>query len=118
METELTSEGGSLSAGEAQLLAFARVFLLKDPGLIILDEASSRLDPATEEFIEHAIDRLVKDRTAIIIAHRLDTVRKADDILILNEGRIEEFGPREQLEEDSTSKFHRLLQSGLGEMLP
>ena len=65
--------GGGLSAGEAQLLAFVRVFL-KDPGLIILDEASSRLDPATERRLEQAIDRLLAGRTAIIIAHRLATV--------------------------------------------
>ena len=65
LDAELDSGGGGLSAGEQQLLAFARIFL-KDPGLVILDEASSRLDPATEHLIERAVDRLVQDRTAIV----------------------------------------------------
>ena len=69
----LPAGGGGLSAGQAQLLAFARV-LLRDPGLIILDEASSRLDPATEQLLEQAVDNLLTDRTAIIIAHRLATL--------------------------------------------
>ena len=82
-----------MSAGEAQLLAFARL-LLRDPGLVILDEAASRLDPITERRLERAIDRLLAGRTAIVIAHRLHTVSRADDILILEEGRVVEFGPR------------------------
>lgn len=82
LETPLTPS--ALSAGEAQLLAFARVFL-KDPGLVILDEASSRLDPATEALLERAVDRLLAGRTAIIIAHRLHTVARADQILRLEE---------------------------------
>ena len=73
LDTRLQTGGRSLSAGEAQLLAFTRVFL-RDPGLVILDEASSRLDPATEQLIERAIDQLLLGRTAIIIAHRLGTV--------------------------------------------
>ena len=83
--------GQGLSAGEAQLLAFARVFL-KDPGLVILDEASSRLDPATETLMERAVDRLFAGRTGVVIAHRLKTVQRADDILILEEGRVVEYG--------------------------
>ena len=82
LDTELGPGGGGLSAGEAQLLAFARVFL-QDPGLVILDEASSRLDPATERLIERAVDRLLAGRTGIIIAHRLATVQRADEIMIL-----------------------------------
>src|SRR5207248_1394663 len=70
LETVLASGSGGLSAGEAQLLAFTRIFL-RDPGLVILDEASSRLDPATEQLIERAVDRLLADRTGIIIAHLL-----------------------------------------------
>src|SRR5207302_1435088 len=73
--------GAPLSAGEAQLLACARVFL-RDPGLVILDEASSRLDPATEMRVEQAIARLLRGRTAIVIAHRLATVARADEILV------------------------------------
>lgn len=106
----------SLSAGQAQLLAFARVFLA-EPGLVILDEASSRLDPATEQLIEKAIDRLLAGRTAIIIAHRLATVGRADEILILDGGRVAEYGPRPQLAADPTSRFARLLQVGLEEVM-
>jgi len=116
LEAELAAGGGGLSAGEAQLLAFARV-LLRDPALVILDEAASRLDPATEARLERAIDRLLAGRTAIVIAHRLHTVGRADDILILDEGRIIEFGPRRQLAADPASRFHSLLQTGLEEAL-
>ncbi len=91
LETELETEGGTLSAGEAQLLAFTRIFLA-DPGLVILDEASSRLDPATERLIERAVDRLLENRTGIIVAHRLGTVQRADDILILQDGCVQEYG--------------------------
>ena len=69
LDTPLAAGGGGLSAGEAQLLAFARVFLA-DPGLVVLDEASSRLDPGTEQLIELAIDHLLAGRTGILIAHR------------------------------------------------
>ena len=80
-----------LSLGEQQLLAFARVFL-REPGLVILDEASSRLDPATERRIEHAIDRLLQGRTAIVIAHRLATVQRVDQVLILDSRGVRELG--------------------------
>ncbi|HEX5836830.1 MAG TPA: ABC transporter ATP-binding protein [Anaerolineales bacterium] len=108
--------GQSLSAGESQLLAFARVFL-KDPGLVILDEASSRLDPATETLMERAVDRLFTERTGVVIAHRLKTVQRADDILILENGCVVEYGSRLMLADDITSRFHHLLQTGLEEAL-
>ena len=112
LDTDMESGGKGLSAGEAQLLAFARVFL-RNPGLVILDEASSRLDPATERRIEHAIDKLLGEpkRTAIIIAHRLDTVYRADDILILDHGDVAEYGNREALLRDPSSRFSQLLQT-------
>ncbi|HEX6292247.1 MAG TPA: ABC transporter ATP-binding protein [Herpetosiphonaceae bacterium] len=120
LDTELASGNGGLSAGEAQLLAFARVFL-KDPGLVILDEASSRLDPATEARIERAIDKLLRPdgsrRTCIIIAHRLSTVQRADEILLLERGRIVEHGARAQLADDPESRFFKLLQTGMAEVL-
>jgi len=116
LDTELETGSRSLSAGEAQLLAFTRVFL-KNPGLVILDEASSRLDPATETKLEHAIDKLLKGRTAIIIAHRLDTLHRADDILILDKGTINEYGTREKLASDPASRFYQLLQTGMEEVL-
>jgi ATP-binding cassette subfamily B protein len=114
LDTMLASGGGGLSAGEAQLLAFARVFL-KNPGVVILDEPSSRLDPATEARIEFAVRRLLKDRTGVIIAHRLGTVQRADEIMILENGRIREYGEREKLVRDVNSRFSQLLKTGLEE---
>jgi ATP-binding cassette subfamily B protein len=116
LDTLLAPGGSGLSAGEAQLLAFARVFL-KDPGLIILDEASSRLDPATERQLERAIDRLLEGRTSIIIAHRLATIQRADAILILEDGERLEYGSRETLARDADSRFSSLLRAGLEEAL-
>lgn len=116
LDTPLAAGGQGLSAGEAQLLAFTRVFL-KDPGLVLLDEASSRLDPATEALLERAVDRLLAGRTGIVIAHRLRTVLRADDILMLEDGRVVEFGPRAALAADPGSRFYRLLQTGLEEAL-
>ncbi len=116
LETRIESGERGLSAGEAQLLAFMRVFV-RDPGLVVLDEASSRLDPATEQHIERAIDRLLRDRTAIIIAHRLGTVHRADEIMILEEGRVCEHGDRARLASDPSSRFYSLLQTGLEELL-
>ncbi len=117
LDTRLLSEGGGLSAGEAQLLAFARVFL-KGSGVLILDEASSRLDRSTEQMIERAVDRLVRDRTVIVIAHHLATIRRCDEIAILENGRLVEHGERERLAADDSTRFHRLLQTGLEEVLP
>jgi ATP-binding cassette subfamily B protein len=116
LDTSLEAGGGSLSAGEAQLLAFARVFLA-DPGLVILDEASSRLDPATEQRMEKAINKLLTNRTGIIIAHRLDTVQRADEIMILDNGQIAEHGPCPELASNPQSRFYSLLQTGLEEAM-
>jgi ATP-binding cassette subfamily B protein len=116
LDTELAAGGADLSAGQAQLLAFARVFM-GDPGLVILDEASSRLDPATERLIERSVDKLLEGRTAIVIAHRLATVQRADEILILDQGHVIEHGPRAALAGDPGSHFARLLRTGLEEVL-
>lgn len=116
LDTELESGGKGLSAGEGQLLAFTRVFL-KDPGLVILDEASSRLDPATEQRIERAVDKLLRNRTGIIVAHRLATVHRADRIIILEDGAIREQGEYAALVADPDSRFSDLLRTGLEEVL-
>lgn len=116
LDTMLAAGNGGLSAGEAQVLAFTRVFL-RDPGLVILDEASSRLDPATEHLIERAVDKLLADRTGIIIAHRLATVLRADDILILEDGNIREYGPTDVLRANPDSRFAELLRTGMEEVL-
>lgn len=115
LDTLLSSGSEGLSAGEAQLLAFARVFL-KNPGLVILDEASSRLDPATEQLIERATARLLTGRTGIIIAHRLATLQKVDEIIVIEDGAIREYGPRAALAGDAESRFASLLQTSLEEV--
>ncbi|QGR00256.1 ABC transporter ATP-binding protein [Paenibacillus psychroresistens] len=115
LDTQLESGGGGLSAGEAQLLSFARVFLM-NPVLVILDEASSRLDPATEHHIEQAISRMLQGRTCIIIAHRLTTIARVDKVLVLDQGRIIEFGNRGELALDTSSRFNRMLNVGMEEI--
>ncbi len=116
LETEIYSEELGLSAGEEQLLALTRAFL-KDPQIIILDEASSRLDPATEKITERALNILLQDRSTIIIAHRLSTLDKVDKILILENGEISEFGKRSELIDNPKSQFSQLLQQGVMEVL-
>ena len=115
LATRLHPDG--LSGGQAQLLALGRVFL-KDPGLVILDEATARLDLATQHLLALAMARLLTGRTAIIIAHRLETVALADVIFILEEGRMVEYGMRETLLNDAQSRFHRLLSTANAEALP
>lgn len=116
LDTMLESGSGGLSAGQGQLLAFARIFLA-DPGVVVLDEASSRLDPATEALIERAVDHLLEDRTGIIIAHRLHTVTRSDDIVVLEDGRVVESGERVALAGDPATRFSRLLETGMEEVL-
>jgi ABC-type multidrug transport system fused ATPase/permease subunit len=110
LDTMLGPHGGGVSAGEAQLLAFARAFLA-DPGLVVLDEASSRLDPATELVIEEAIGTLLEQRTAILIAHRLSSLRRVDQIAVIDDGRVVEYGAREALANDPRSRFAQLLKA-------
>ena len=114
LDTQIGPGGIGLSAGEAQLVAFTRLFL-RDPGLVILDEASSRLDPATERLIERAVDELLAGRTAIVIAHRLETVARVDRVLVMEDGRVAEEGSRAALAADPSSRFARLLRAGLEE---
>ena len=94
--TYVGERGTLLSGGQKQRISIARIFL-KDPPVLILDEATSALDSVTEAKIQSAFDRLAKDRTTIIIAHRLSTVRGADRILVVENGRIVEEGPHEAL---------------------
>lgn len=111
LDTTLSAGGGGLSAGEAQLLAFARVFL-RDPDVVILDEASSRLDPATEARLERAIDMLLAGRTAIVIAHRLATIQRANQVIVMVDGQIAEWGDRAALADDPSSHFAEMLRTG------
>ena len=96
MEAEVGERGVSLSAGQRQLIAFARA-LLAEPRILILDEATSNVDVRTERAIETGLERLLKDRTAIVIAHRLSTIRNADRIAVLENGRIAESGTHDEL---------------------
>jgi len=116
LDTRLQTGGRSLSAGEAQLLAFTRVFL-RNPGLVILDEASSRLDPATESLVERAITHLLAHRTAVVIAHRLGTLHRAHRVMVLEEGHVVEHGDREALLADEASRFYQLHRTGLEEVM-
>jgi ATP-binding cassette subfamily B protein len=112
LETLLGPGGAGASAGEAQLVAFARVFL-RDPGLVVLDEAAARVDPASQARIGWAVDTLLHGRTAVVVAHRLGTVAHADELLVLDRGRMVERGPPAALAADPSSRFAELLAAGL-----
>lgn len=113
LDSDLGPSGAGLSAGEQQLLAFSRVFL-QDPRVVILDEPSSRLDPATESKLADAAERLFAGRTVVIVAHRLETVRRADRVMVVDRGRVVEYGEREKLASDPGSHYARLLLAGTG----
>ncbi|MDH3293456.1 MAG: ATP-binding cassette domain-containing protein, partial [Acidimicrobiia bacterium] len=112
IHAELAAGGAGLSAGEFQLLALARVWL-RNPDVVVLDEATARIDPETETRLQRAVNRLLAGRTAIIIAHRLSTLREVDDIVVIHEGRVIEHGTRAELEADQTGRFRRLLDLAL-----
>jgi ATP-binding cassette subfamily B protein len=96
LDTVVGDRGHRLSGGEKQRLALARL-LLKGPGLIVLDEATAHLDSESEAAVQRALDTALEGRTAIVIAHRLSTVRGADQILVVDEGRIVERGTHREL---------------------
>jgi ATP-binding cassette subfamily B protein len=98
--TDVNKRGGRLSAGQRQLVSFARAFIA-DPGVLILDEATASLDIPSERLVQHGLQTLLADRTAIIIAHRLSTVEIADRVLVMEDGRIVEDGPSVDLREGS-----------------
>jgi ATP-binding cassette, subfamily B, multidrug efflux pump len=113
-DTVLTQDGGGISQGQKQLLSIARA-ILSDPSLLILDEATSSIDTVTEVKIQEALQRLMKGRTSIVIAHRLNTIQSADQILVLQSGRITERGSHKELLEQK-GFYYELYNSQLREI--
>lgn len=110
LDTYLEMGENNLSAGEAQLISIIRLFL-RNPAIVILDEISSRLDYVTEQRILSAIDVLTKNRTVITIAHKVTALRWIDSIMILKDGKMAEYGKKEELEKDESSKFYSLCKA-------
>jgi ABC-type multidrug transport system fused ATPase/permease subunit len=106
-DTDVAKRGGRLSAGQRQLVAFARAFLA-DPAVLILDEATSSLDIPSERMVQRALETVLADRTALVIAHRLSTVEVADRVLVLEHGRIVEDGPPNELIHRSDGRYAAL----------
>jgi ATP-binding cassette subfamily B protein len=96
LETEVRERGSRLSAGERQLISLARA-ALADPSILILDEATSNLDPGTEHHVEAALERLTEGRTVVVVAHRLSTAARADRIAVIYDGLLAEIGTHEEL---------------------
>ena len=96
LDTQVGEGGGNLSVGEKQLISFARA-LIKNPNIIILDEATSSIDSESEELVQNAIDKLMLNRTTFIVAHRLSTIEKCDLIVCMKNGKIVEQGTHQEL---------------------
>ncbi len=98
-----------LSAGESQLLALARVWV-RSPDLVVLDEATARIDPRSEKIVQDTINDLLASRTSIVIAHRLSTLSQVDDIAVFDQGRLVEFGPRKELADRNGGRYAAMLE--------
>ncbi|OZS77631.1 multidrug ABC transporter ATP-binding protein [Tetzosporium hominis] len=109
-QTVLNADGGEISQGQKQLLSIARA-LVADPAVLLLDEATSSIDTVTEMKIQEALERLMEGRTSFVIAHRLNTVRQADMIFVMEHGRLVEGGPQQQLLEQK-GRYYQMLMSG------
>jgi ABC-type multidrug transport system fused ATPase/permease subunit len=114
LETEVRERGSRLSAGEKQLVSLARA-ALADPALLVLDEATSSLDPGTELLVEEALERLMAGRTVVVIAHRLSTAERADRIGVVDAGGLIELGTHQQLL-DEGGRYAALFATWAGRM--
>lgn len=112
----VAERGGNLSMGQRQLISFVRA-LVFNPDVLILDEATSSIDQETEAVIQHAIEKLIDKRTSVIIAHRLSTIRHADQVLVMDQGRMIEKGSHEELLKNPTGKFRELYEMQFAEEL-
>ncbi|HEY7817488.1 MAG TPA: ATP-binding cassette domain-containing protein, partial [Vicinamibacteria bacterium] len=108
-DTVVGEKGSRLSGGQRQRLAIARA-ILKNPPILVLDEATSSLDAESEALVQQALENLMVNRTTIVIAHRLSTVRRADQIVVIEDGRIQEIGRHDELIRRSASLYRRLYQ--------
>ena len=106
---QVMERGATLSMGQRQLISFVRA-LVFNPDILILDEATSSIDPETESVIQHAIEKLIEKRTSIIIAHRLSTIRHANSILVLSKGEVQEFGSHEELLQNEDGHYRQLYE--------
>ena len=104
---KVTERGSNLSVGQRQLISFVRA-LVFDPTILVLDEATASIDTETEAIIQYAIEKLIAKRSAVIIAHRLSTIRHANNIMVLDKGRIVEFGPHDELMQLEDGKYRQL----------
>ncbi|WP_349771333.1 ABC transporter ATP-binding protein [Haliscomenobacter sp.] len=106
---QVMERGATLSMGQRQLISFVRA-LVFEPDILILDEATSSIDPESESVIQFAIETMIAKRTSIIIAHRLSTIRHADNILVLHKGEVQEYGPHEELLRNENGHYKQLYE--------
>ena len=112
LNTSVGERGEALSVGERQLVALARAYVA-DPDLLLLDEATSAVDPATEVRLQRTLDTVTRGRTTVAIAHRLSTAQAADEVIVVDRGRIVQRGPHDELVRDGSSVYGLLYASWL-----